>query len=278
MIKGADLRDVLTLTRPLVGVDVETHDFCPPEKAYIVEIGIQVFYPDPSKPVYTYETFVRPPGEVRIHPAASEKHNITNDEVFKKHEDGRWFYPTFAEIGQNIRRGFNGCDFIGYNGGFDLRAIKASMTRVGIAWDYDNAHLVDPLALWRKLMSRTLSDAVREFAGREPTDAHRALADISDTIDVFVGMHKRLGLPSTVEECAKLAKDPERIGSEGKFMWKGDTAIICFGKWNGTPLNSQNGAFKGYLGWMVRDGDFAPDTKKICMDALAGVFPKKESV
>jgi DNA polymerase III epsilon subunit-like protein len=275
MIKGADLRQVLTLTRPIVGVDVETHDFCPPEKAYIVEIGIQVFYPDLTKPVYTYETFVRPPEGVKIHPAATEKHHIANDVVFEKREDGTWRYPTFADIAQNIRRGFTVCDFIGYNGGFDLRAVKANLARVGVNWSYDDAHVLDPLALWRKLFSRTLSDAVREFAGREPTDAHRALADISDTIDVFVGMHKRLGLPTSVEECVKMSKDSDRIGSEGKFMWKGDEVIICFGKWSGTPLNAPS--LRGYLSWMVEKGDFAPDTKKICLDALAGVYPTKES-
>jgi DNA polymerase III epsilon subunit-like protein len=273
MIKGADLREVLTLTRPLVGVDVETHDFCPPEKAYIVEIGIQVFYPDTAKPVYTYETFVRPPEGVKIHPAATEKHHIANDEVFKRHDDGRWFYPTFAEITPGLLKGFQNCDFLGYNGGFDLRALKGNFARVGVNWSYDDAHVLDPLALWRKLFSRTLSDAVRMFAEREPTDAHRALADISDTVDVFVGMHKRLGLPTTVEECVKMAKDTDRIGSEGKFMWKGDTPIICFGKWSGTPLNEPS--LRGYLSWMVEKGDFAPDTKKICLDALAGVYPTK---
>ena len=65
MILGADVREVLTLTRPLVGVDVETHDLCPPQKSYIIEIGIQVFYPDTTKPVYKYETFVRPPSQIR---------------------------------------------------------------------------------------------------------------------------------------------------------------------------------------------------------------------
>lgn len=275
MIKGADIRECLELTRPLVGFDVETHDLCPPEKGYIIEIGIEVFYPDRAKPVYTYETFVRPPERIKIHPAATAKHNIANEEVFKKREDGTWVYPCWRDIGVNIIRGFTNCDFIAYNGGFDLRAVTAEMQRNGYAWSYDGAWLIDPLALWRKLFARTLSDAVREFAGREPTDAHRALADIQDTVDVFVGMHRRLGLPTSVEECAKLSKDPDKIGLEGKFSWKGDVPIICFGKWNGTALNDS--ALRGYLSWMVRDGDFAPDTKRICMEALNGVYPKKES-
>lgn len=276
MIHNADLRDILELSRPLVCFDTETHDLCPPERAYIIEIGIVIFYPDKNRPPKKWETFVRPPPHVKIHPAASAKHNITNDEVFRKDEQDRFVYPMWKDIGVNIATGFQNCDFHGYNGNFDLRAVTAEMKRNSIEWDYSKSHLVDPLGIWRKVAKRTLSDAVREFAGREPTDAHRALADIQDTIDAFFGMHQRFSLPNTVEGCAKAGKDEDRIGSEGKFMWKGDSVIICFGKWNGTQLSDP--VLRGYLGWMVKDGDFAPDTKKICIDALAGVYPKKESV
>jgi DNA polymerase III epsilon subunit-like protein len=276
MILNADLRDKLKLTRPLVCVDVETHDKCPPEKAYIVEIGLIVFYPD-GRPRKEWGTIVRPPEGIKVHPCATAVHGIEHAECFKRNAEGEYVYPSFKQIGVNLAQGTANCDFCGYNGGFDLRAIAAEMKRNGILWSYEDAHLLDPLAIWRKKSARTLTDAVREHARREPTDAHRALADISDTVDAMMGMFVNTDwdLPNTVKACADLCKNEDNIDDAGKFSWKGEVPIINFGKWSGTPLTDPS--LRGYLQWML-NGDFTPSTKKVCIDALAGTFPKKASV
>jgi DNA polymerase III epsilon subunit-like protein len=284
-IENANLKEILKLNRPLVCVDLETHDMCPPDKSYIVELGLVVFYPD--KPTKRWESLIRLPNGLRPHPAVVAKHGITQEKLEESNGDGNPKWPRFSDIANNLAKGMVNCDFHGYNvDQFDLKVLKASFARCGINWGYEGAFILDPLKLWRKLQTRTLTDAVREWAGREPTDAHRAGADIQDTIDVMVGMHTRLGLPTTVRECHDLCRDDEAIDAEGKFKWKGDTPVITFGKWTGTTLSVETvrctcgdlrcKCFRGYLSWMLT-GDFSAETKRVCTEALDGRFPTKES-
>jgi len=267
---------VLDLERPLICVDVETHDKCPPEKSYIIEMGLIVFYHD-GRPTKKWQSFFRLPPSVLIHPAATEVHKITMEmlEETREHEGKdipKW--PLFSQSARNLAGGMRDCDFCGYNVDFDLRAIMAGMKRAGVEWSYEGAHLLDPMNLWRKLQPRTNSDFVREYAGREPSGAHRALNDIQDTVDGAMGFFQRHKLPRTVQECHGLCKDPEAIDSQRKFVFKGDVPIINFGKWSGTPMTN---VARDYYAWMMK-GEFSPDTLRVVSAALNGVFPKKETV
>lgn len=282
MIQQANLGEILKLTRPLVCVDVETHDKCPPERSHIIEMGMIVYYPD--KPTRVWQTLMRLPEGMKIHPAATEVHKITQDMVDERIDDAenadtvgdgkRFRWPTFSQMARNLTIGLKDCDYCGYNVNFDLRCIMAGMKRANIPWTYEGARIVDPLRLWQKLCPRTNSDFVREYAGREPSDAHRALADIQDTIDGFRGFFDRHKLPVTVEAIADICKDPDAIDPEKKFVWKSGVATCNFGKWNGTPLThaKTNIGFRGYLEWMMR-GDFHPETKRLVQEALRGEFP-----
>lgn len=282
MIVNADLRQVLQLERPLVCVDVETHDKCVPEKAYIVEIGLIVFYPDGREPK-RWGSPIRLPNGVRISEDATSVHHITNDEINKTDEQGKFIYPLFSQIASNLVTGFTNVDFCGYNVNFDLRCISTEMRRARIEWSYKEAHILDPLAMWRKLQPRTLTDAVKKFAKREPTDAHRALADISDTVDACMGMlidgEHEVVLPRTVKECHELCFDDgekvEKIDEDGKFVWKDGKAVIYFGKHKGTHV--EDPSLRQYLGWMLK-GDFSPDTRRVVMEILSRNYPKKASV
>jgi DNA polymerase III epsilon subunit-like protein len=282
VIQQANLGEILKLTRPLVCVDVETHDKCPPERAHIIEMGMVVYYPD--KPTRVWESLFRLPDGMKIHPAATEVHKITQEMVDERivdaeHADSvgdgkRYRWPTFSQMAKNLAGGLKNCDYCGYNVPFDLRCIDAGMKRATITWTYEGALLLDPLRLWQKKCPRTNSDFVREFAGREPSDAHRALADIQDTIDGFRGFFDRHKLPETIKAIADICKDPDSIDPDRKFVWKAGVATCNFGKWNGTALTSAktNPGFRGYLEWMMR-GDFHPDTKRLVQAALRGEFP-----
>lgn len=262
------LDELLQLERPLVWLDVETHDKCPPERAYIVELGLIVFYPKnhPRHHLspYRYQTFIKPPKPIT--PAATGVHNITNDMVEQA--------PMFYQLAPSLVRGFEGVDFGGYNVNFDLRALSAEFQRIpNITWDYSKAKIIDPLRIWQIVMPRNLANAVREFAGREPTNSHRALADTQDVIDTFIGQLQRFtNLPRSVDALHDLCFEDKFLDKDRKFGWNGDVPIICFGKHSGKPLREVP---TGYLKWIAGDGDFAPDTKKIAEDALKGRYPSK---
>lgn len=261
------LTDLLTLDRPLVCLDTETHDFVPPEKSHVVELGFKIFYPD--KDPLTWVGFIKPP--VPISAQATEKHHITNEMVADA--------PTWELVGPRIAHGFAGADFLGYNLRFDLAVIAAEMKRCRIPWNIETARFIDPLRLWQITAPRTLSDAVKEFCGgRAAREAHRALGDVEDAHDVAKGQLERWPhLPRSVQGLHDLAFPPPPAGSldrENKLRWEGSEAIINFGKHQGTPLRRMP---SGYLKWMRDEGNFQSDVKRIVADALEGRFPKKEA-
>jgi hypothetical protein len=148
----------------------------------------------------------------------------------------RW--PTFGQQAKNLAKGLSGCDFFGYNVTFDMGCLDAGIKRANVPWPHTDAILLDPFALWKKLSKRTNSDFVREFAGREPTGAHRALNDIQDTIDGFFGFAQRFKLPQKVCDCVTFGdepRDPNWIDTEGKFTFDDKGVPLCnFGnKWRG---------------------------------------------
>lgn len=261
------LTDLITLDRPLVWMDVETHDKVPPEKSFICEIGFVVFYPvHYNKEPLRWGSLIKPP--VPISASATEVHHITNEMVADA--------PPWSHVAANIARGFEGVDFGGYNIRFDVRVTSSEMARVGVKFDPSSARLIDPLRLWQVSKPRTLTDALKEFCDREPRDAHRALTDAEDAHDVAHGMLKRFDkLPRTVQGLHDLAfpPDPNALDPDRKIVWAGDEAVINFGKHSGTKLRNMP---SGYMKWMVSDGDFTPTVKRIISEALAGNFPRKD--
>jgi DNA polymerase-3 subunit epsilon len=258
------LKTFLHLDRPLVWLDVETDSFLPPEQSRIVDFGFRMIYPEEEKPDKIYQSLINPGRPITSE--ARKKHGITDEAVAGK--------PFFTQIADSLQRGFEGVDYGGYNVKFDLKVLTGEMKRAGVEWDYESARILDPLRLWQVSVPRTLTDAVREFLNREPTDAHRAMGDVEDVHDVFLAMLERFrDLPRDVQKLHDLAFpiDPESADKEGKFKWRGDECVITFGKHNGTPIQSVP---RGYLQYII-DNDFASSTKEVCRQALMGNFPKR---
>lgn len=258
--------DFLTLERPLVWVDVETHDKCSPEKAHICELGLIVFYPD--KPSYEWGGYVKPPKSIRA--GATGVHGITNEKVEKAHSFQAIAAKLFA--GMTNANGTVDVDFGGYNVRFDLRVLAAEFQRCGLNFDYSKSFLFDPLKVWQVLQTRKLADAVREFCGREPTDSHRALADTQDALDAGIGQFKRWPdrLPRTMRGIHELCfVDKEHLDPDRRFKWLDGKVCFAFGKFADHPIETQ----KGYLNWML-GGDFSLEVRTIASNALKGIFPE----
>jgi DNA polymerase III epsilon subunit-like protein len=254
----------LELQRPLIAIDVETDDIGTPEDLRIVELGFHIEYPDRRPPKQWCKIFnpCRP-----IAPGAIATHGISDAEA----EQGIFF----EQVASNLARGFSNCDFCGYNIMFDMRVVKGEMNRAGVRWDYKDAKLLDPLKLWQLCRRRTLSDAVEEFLHRQPTQAHRALGDATDALEVGVAMIRKFDemLPRDISKLHHMAfaENKNFIDSTGKFQWKNGTPIIAFGKHRGAPLEKVN---KEYLEWICRC-DFPEDAKLVARNALTGQYPKR---
>lgn len=250
----------MRLSRPLIAIDVETHAKVSPEQARICEIGFHIDYPDGNNKEWV--SYVNP--GVSIEDDATTIHHITNEMVVDA--------PLFKEIAHNLAKGFSNCDFAGYNVRFDLRVIAAEMTRAGVTWSSDGAFLLDGLRLWQVIKPRTLSDAVREFLHREPTEAHRALGDAKDALSVCYALQEHYKLPNSLEELHKLCfpSNPGFVDQTGKLLWSGGKVVIGFGKHRGVALKDVP---RSYLEWIVTS-DFPPDTKQIVQDALKGRSPQ----
>lgn len=257
---------LIKLERPLVALDVETHGKVPPDMARIVELAFHIEYPDGREPK-RYNTLVNP--GTPILPEATLIHGISTADVKES--------PTFAKLAQNLAMGFQNCDFCGYNVKFDLTVIQAEMKRAGVQWNYEGAYLLDGLRLWQVAKPRTLSDAVREWLGREPTQAHRALGDAEDALAVSLKLVETVeAIPRTMHGIHQYCfpKDNNWVDAAGRIIWIGNDACISFGKHRGTPLSRVP---KDYLEWMLVSS-FPADVIQIAKEALEGVFPTKPQV
>lgn len=258
------ITDLITLERPLIALDVETHDLCPPEQAYIVELGfvkISPGVPEPKK----WVTYIKP--DLPITKEATHVHGITNELVASA--------PRFNQLAANLNKGFSGSDFCGYNIRFDLRVLQTDMARAGINWSSKDVRMLDALQLWRVAMPRTLSHAVEEFLKRKPTEAHRALGDAEDALAVAEAQLRRFQqLPRDIQLLHDLCFSSNNVDPDGKFIWKDGVVVCNFGKWSKTPLAQLP---KSYCEWIVKS-DFTPDVKELVQNALNGILPVKGGI
>lgn len=281
------LASLLNLQRNLVVFDFETTTG-DPRTARAVSLAMVIHKPDgTTKP---YKTLINP--ECPIPRESSEIHKIT-DEIIATGCAKCWLptaahphatceawqpIPLFNQLAANLHRGFSDSDYAGYNVKFDLRVMENELKRCGLQLDWSKGYILDAHRLWSVLRPRTLSDALREWCGKEIDGAHEATVDVDATTDVLAAqlVHQRDGqrvLPLTVKEVHELAfpKGSNEIDSERKFIFVNGVPCINFGKKAfGQPMSSKAGM--DFLRWMSKS-DFSPEIQKIVTRALAGDYP-----
>ena len=256
----------LDLERPFVVIDLETTSD-DVNTARIVQIAYQRYFRDPgdsSLTVRKYVQYVNP--TVKIIPEAIEAHGITDEMVRGK--------PTFEDLSEKLYEDLQDVDFGGYNVSFDLQILVAEFGRLRQFLDTTQADIVDGYKLWIKLRPRTLSDAVREFLGTEPENAHDALADVEMTAGVLEqqrreAVSKRLinpEKPNMIRQLSELSF-PNRVDLAGKFVRDENGDIrFTFGAHVGMLARERI----NYLQWM-RNQDFPIETKLWCRKIIKGV-------
>jgi DNA polymerase-3 subunit epsilon len=245
----------------LIVLDVETTGTYP-ARDRIVELAMVKFHPDGRK-----EIFDRRLNPTIPIPADSTKiHGITDADVAGQ--------PTFADIAGEVHAFLQGCDLAGYNiEGFDLPILQIELARAGIEFGVVGIAVIDAQIVFHREESRTLSDAVRVYVGKEHENSHSALADAEATALVIAGQ---------VSRYPKMARDPNalaaqyapprgrRVDPEGKIVVKDGVLFVNFGrKHHGKAFDQVRREDAGYFDFILRE-DFSEAVKRCVREYLAG--------
>ncbi len=250
----------LILVRPLVVLDVETTGVHP-QHDRIVQIGLVKVYPNGEEKEYS--TLINP--GVPIPPESTRVHRITDEDVAEA--------PTFKLVAPILAKGLQDCDVGGYNVRFDLLFLKQEFKRVGYNYPPDDLKIVDGYRIFAQHEPRNLGAAVEHYLHRKMVGAHDALVDARATKEIIFAQQEQHKLSSSVEELHRVYFQTPSEGfldPDGKLSWRYGEATINFGTHATTPLKIMS---RKYLRWMVEEGDFTPEVKRIIVEVLKGNYP-----
>ena len=249
----------LRLTRPLVVLDTETTGTYP-AKDRIVEVACIKIHPDGRRE--TFHRLVNP--TVPIPAECSRIHGITDDRVAQE--------PPFSAIARELSDFLADCDLCGYNiEGFDLPILYFELARAGIELDFAARCVVDAQVIFFKEEGRTLSDALRFYAGEEHAGAHGALADAEATARVLAGQLDRYAhLPRNVADLAVhyAASGTRPLDPERKAILRDNVPFVNFGQNRGKSFDQVFGEEPGFFDWILR-ADFSAPLKKFVEKYIA---------
>lgn len=155
--------------------------------------------------------------EILILKEASLVHGIYNNDVYD--------CPTIYDVRDHIFDFFDNCILGGYNNNaFDNPLLVNELKRVGK--DLTIRETIDVYQLWmRREKTKKLSDAYLRFCGKEMVNAHSALDDITQTIEIYKAQKKLYNL--TDRDVIEYTRPQKKI----------DNGIINFGKHSGKHMS-----------------------------------------
>lgn len=233
----------MKLERDLLFLDLETTGVDPCVDQ-IVEIGVSVLHPDgtvnPSGWTRRFKPTMPIPAE------ATAIHGITDEDVAQ--------CQPFASFAPTLHNRLSGKDLAGYNlARFDLVLLDEEFRRCGLRLNLDGVRVIDAAGIYFKKETRTLADAVRRFAKREPLGIHSAGNDAQDSLDSLLGQvseFEDLGSMS-VDELAAFSRMSEHalVDVAGK-LYRDEAGYLCynFGKNQGKRVIEES----GYAHWMFK--------------------------
>jgi DNA polymerase-3 subunit epsilon len=254
---------MLRLTRPLVAFDLETTGLDVANDR-IVEISCVKLHLDHSREVRTKRIN---PGRP-ISAAATAIHGIRDEDV--KNE------PSFAQLARGLLTFFEGTDLTGFNiEHFDLPLLVNEFGRVSLPFPSPGTRVVDSFRIFTAKEPRDLSAAHRFYCGAELGKAHNAEVDAKAAADIlFAQVARYADVPKNLEDLHSFCHPvhPDWLDPDGKIIWRGETAVLGFGKHRDRTLEQMAHENPDYLRWMAT-ADFSPEVVRVVKAALRGEFP-----
>lgn len=252
--KGAGLAR-LKRDKPIVILDLETSS-AEKATAAIIEIAMVKIHPDGTRE--TFQALINPGFD--ISDEIAELTHITNDDLQGALPFGHYAEQVVAFIGDGYLCGFNLRNF-------DAPVLYENLYRVGINWMFPQDRIVDAMEIFHLMEPRSLAGAVRHYLAGDHSNAHRALPDVEATIDVLDAQLSRYDedLPDDIETLILATKRDNRLDMAGMIILHDGVPCFGFGKHGPqggkapTPCHLQ----RGYLKWMLEQGDFTNNTKMI---------------
>ena len=248
----------LQLERPIVFFDLETTG-TNVSKDRIVEIYAKKLFPDGDEK----ELYQRINPDMQVPDEAAKIHGLTNEILA--------FEPYFEDVSEEIAAFFTGSDIGGYNViRFDVPLLIEEFLRNGLDNPLENANIIDSMAIFYKMVPRTLSGAMSYYKNKELANAHSAKADVLATIEVFEAqMKQHEQLPQTTKEIERFSLGGKEIIDFAGYLVKDRSGDIVFSF--GKNRNKKVTENKDYLQWML-DSDFPIQTKRIIQQILDDTY------
>ena len=242
----------LTLSRPLVVLDLESTGPCPSTDR-IVEVGLIRLSPG-ARPL-RFRRYVDP--EMAIPSSSTAVHGITDDHVAGS--------PRFATLAPRLCRLLEGADLAGFGiARFDLPLLAAEFRRAEVEYTISGRRVIDALRIYHDRERRDLTSAVSFYCETEHDGAHTALADAEASLAVLDAQVGRYGLPADPEELAALTAG---LDVAGRLRLEDGVAVFGFGRHRGVALSEVASDDPGYLRWFLNQ-DFLDDAKALVREAL----------
>ena len=232
----------------------------------IVQIALVKLFAD-GRPAEELEMKINP--TVPISAEASAVHGLYAEDLADA--------PRFSDVARDIYDFIGEADLGGYNSNrYDVPLLQEEFQRAGIFFDTAKRRLIDAQHIFYRMEPRTLSAALRFYAGREMTNAHDALADVRATVDVFRGQlamyagreveneRGEVTQPFTdLDSVAEFCRDDRFLDATRRLKRGPDgTPLFNFGKYAGRPVAEVFAENPNYLRWIL-DKDFSTEVKAL---------------
>lgn len=187
--------------------------------------------------------------------------------------------PTFQQVANELLEFIGDADLAGYNSNrFDVPMLMEEFSRVGIEFNMDKRRTIDVQRIFYKMEPRTLSAALKFYAGKKIENAHDALADVHATVDVLKGQLEKYDgvdmedgegfmidapVKNDMEALYRFTTDDKMIDATMKLKYNHEGVIVFnFGKYVGQNAAKVLTEDKNYYNWILNK-EFSSQVKQL---------------